>query len=139
MKHFMIYLFVFFCVWGECSLAIAETQWDGEFSVEELGEKLNDGSQVFLRYDFKINSKNNHAFLSMTTWHAGIPCIGDYYLKTTSDILELYYSNIEKNACPYPSPQFKIKIKGNKYYIKSRLFAYAGRGKWLPLEHITSK
>ncbi|MDI5823543.1 hypothetical protein MJI95_39460, partial [Salmonella enterica subsp. enterica serovar Kentucky] len=40
--------------------------------VEELGEELNDGSQVFLQYNLKIDSKNNRASLSMTTWHAGI-------------------------------------------------------------------
>ena len=139
MKRLFMFLFISSCLWSEYSFAVAKTQWDGDFSVEELGEQLNDGSQVFLRYDFKINSKDNHAFLSMTTWHAGITCIGDYSLKINSGILELYYSGVEKNSCPYPSPQFEIKIKGKQYYIKGKMFSYSRPDKWLPLEHILPK
>ena len=139
MIFFIKYLFVFSCLWSEYSFAVAEIQWDGDFRVEELGEQLNDGSQVFLQYNLKINSENNHASLSMTTWHAGITCIGDYSLKNKSGILKLYYSGVEKNACPYPSPQFEIINKGKEYYIKGKIFSYSQPGKWLPLEHITSK
>ncbi|MGM5105199.1 hypothetical protein ACS4Y5_18020 [Salmonella enterica] len=81
MSDFIKYLFIFPCLWCANSFAITQTQWDGNFRVEELGEQLNDGSQVFLQYNLKIDSKNNRASLSMTTWHAGITCIGDYSLK----------------------------------------------------------
>ncbi|ECF3155629.1 hypothetical protein ACVUCS_004429 [Salmonella enterica subsp. enterica] len=139
MKFFMRYLIVLSCLWGECSLAIAETQWDGDFTIEVLGEQLNDGSQVFLQYDFTINSKNNHASLSMTTWHAPFTCIGDYSLKVKSGVLELYHLGVEKNSCPYPSPQFEISRKGGRYYIKGKQFPYSSPGEWLPLEHIVPK
>lgn len=139
MRKFIKYLFVFFCLWSEYSSAVAETQWDGDFRVEEFGEQLNDGSQVFLQYNLNINSENNHASLSMTTWHAGITCIGDYSLKIKSGILGLYYSGVEKKMCPYPSPQFEIKNKGNEYYVKGAMFSYSRPGEWLPLAHIVPK
>ncbi|EAX4494363.1 hypothetical protein IRT14_003098, partial [Salmonella enterica] len=112
MSDFIKYLFIFPCLWCANSFAITQTQWDGNFRVEELGEQLNDGSQVFLQYNLKIDSKNNRASLSMTTWHAGITCIGDYSLKINSGVLALYYNGDEENACPYPSPQFEISNKG---------------------------
>lgn len=58
----------------------------------------------------------------MTTWHAGITCIGDYSLKINSGVLALYYNGDEENACPYPSPQFEISNKGKAYYIKGKCF-----------------
>lgn len=136
--YIIIYFFVFCCLWGKYSFAVNENQWDGDFRVEEFGEQLNDGSQVYLQYNLTINIKNNHASLFMTTWHAGIKCIGDYSLKIKSGILELYYSGVEKNACPYPSPQFETNRKENTYYIRGSVFSYSLPGKWLPLEHIPS-
>ncbi|EDP9480612.1 hypothetical protein XT96_003017 [Salmonella enterica subsp. enterica serovar Havana] len=139
MGDFIKYLFIFSCLWSANSFAITQTQWDGNFRVEELGEQLNDGSQVFLQYNLKIDSKNNRASLSMTTWHAGITCIGDYSLKINSDVLALYYNGDEENACPYPSPQFEISNKGKAYYIKGKMFSYSQPGEWLPLKRITLK
>ncbi|EOX8477469.1 hypothetical protein AIT98_000574 [Salmonella enterica subsp. indica] len=139
MKSFIKYFFVFSCLWSELSFAVGETQWDGDFTIEELGEQLNDGSQVFLRYNFKINSKNNYASLSMTTWHAPFTCIGEYYLKVDAGILKLYYLGVEKKLCPYPSPQFEISRKGTSYYIKGMQFSYSLPGKWLPLQKVIRK
>lgn len=134
MKFFMRYLIFLSYLWSECSLAIAETQWDGDFTIEVLGEKLIDGSQVFLQYDFTINSKNNNASLSMTTWHAPFTCIGDYSLKVKSGVLELHHLGADKDSCPYPSPQFEISRKGENYYVKGRQIPYSTAGKWLPLQ-----
>ncbi|HGG3714107.1 TPA: hypothetical protein ACJF08_004584, partial [Salmonella enterica subsp. enterica serovar Typhi] len=75
----------------------------------------------------------------MTTWHAGITCIGDYSLKINSGVLVLYYNGDEENACPYPSPQFEISNKGKEYYIKGKMFSYSQPGEWLPLKRITLK
>lgn len=47
MGDFIKYLFIFTFLWSANSFAITETQWGGNFRVEELGEQLNDGSQVF--------------------------------------------------------------------------------------------
>lgn len=137
MESFIKYLFIFSCLWSINSFAVAETQWDGDFRIEEFGEQLNDGSQVFLQYNLKINSKNNHASLSMSTWHAPITCIGDYSLKAKAGVLELYYTSGNKNSCPYPSPQFEISNKGYVYYIKGKIFSYSKPDKWLPLERHT--
>lgn len=139
MRRFIAYLLVVSCFWSAHSFAVAKTPWDGDFTIELFGEKLIDGSQVFLQYDFTINSENNHASLSMTTWHAPITCIGDYSVKVKSDVLELYHLGIEKNSCPYPSPQFEISRKGNDYYIKGRQFSYSSPDEWLPLRRITPK
>ncbi|EEO8160976.1 hypothetical protein G7D50_003375 [Salmonella enterica] len=139
MSDFIKYLFIFPCLWCANSFAITQTQWDGNFRIEELGEQLNDGSQVFLQYNLKIDSKNNRASLSMTTWHAGITCTGDYSLKINSGVLALYYNGDEENVCPYPSPQFEISNKGKTYYIKGKMFSYSQPGEWLPLKRITLK
>lgn len=137
MKYVVNFLFIFSCLWSESSLAIVKTPWDGDFRVEEFGEHLNDGSQVFLQYNFKINIKNNHASLFVTTWHALATCIGDYSLKTKSGILELYYTGTERKLCPYSSPQFEISRKGKNYYIRSNIFSYhSPKNKWVPLKHV---
>ncbi|HAW0505547.1 hypothetical protein [Escherichia coli] len=139
MKGFVKYLLVFSCLWNEHSFAVGETQWDGDFTIKEFGEQLNDGSQVYLRYNLNIDSKKNHASLSMTTWHAILKCTGDYSLKIKPDILELHHSDSENLDCPYPSPQFEITRKGKNYYIKGSVFSYSLPGKWLPLQKVIQK
>lgn len=139
MKFFMRYLIAFSCLWSGGSLATVETQWDGDFTIKEFGEQLNDGSQVYLRYNLNIDSKKNYASLSMITWHAILICTGDYSLKIKPDILELYHSDSENSDCPYPSPQFEITRKGKNYYIKGSVFSYSPSGKWLPLQKVIQK
>jgi hypothetical protein len=130
-KHF----FFSFCLWSGASIAAMSSQWDGDYKVEQYGEKLIDGTQVYLQYNLKIDSQNEKATVIMSSWHAPISCIGNYDLKNESGRLILYYSsNNEKSDCIYSSPQFEMKMKGKGYYIKGSVFAYSSPGEWLLLK-----
>lgn len=138
MKYHKIYLLALCSLWTTHSFGTSVSQWDGDFKIEELGETLIDGSRVSMDYFFKIDSQKNYAHLSMVTWHALIPCEGDYTLSVKDNILQLHYAGEAKETgCVYPAPQFEVTKKREKYYIRGPLFSYAPKGKWLQLEKYT--
>lgn len=140
MKYFLSCVFILSSFWNGGALAMGATSWEGEFGIEQRGEELIDGTQVLLQYLIKIDSKNNRASLSMTTWHAPISCTGDYSIENKAGVLRLHYSGGNENdACPYPSPQFEISKKRGAYFIKSTMFSYSSPGQWLRLKKLTSK
>ncbi|MBF7997625.1 hypothetical protein [Rahnella laticis] len=139
MKHIVGISFAFFCLWSVNAHAEVSPLWNGHYRVEQFGEKLIDGSQVYIQYDFQIDSKNDQASVAMTTWHAPISCIGNYNIRNDSEVLALQYSAENKDSdCHYSAPQFEIKRKGNDYYVKGTIFTYSSSGEWLRLKKISS-
>lgn len=81
MKHIVGISFSFFCLWSVNAHAEVSPLWNGHYRVQQFGEKLIDGSEVYIQYDFQIDSKNDQASVAMTTWHAPISCVGNYNIK----------------------------------------------------------
>lgn len=122
---FMISIFVF------SSSASDLAQQNGRYFLELNGEKLADGSQVYLRYDIDISDNQTKANIKITTWHAPISCDGNYDIeKNNGEYLLKYLGG--SDGCAYPSPQFHLLKKGSNMYIKGMPLVY-GQGQWLKL------
>lgn len=58
-------------------------------------------------------------------------CDGNYIVTNKDDVLYLSWNtsaNGKKYFCEYPSPQFKIKIKSNGFYLNSQFLN--DKSKW---------
>lgn len=85
-------------------------------------EELIDSGESSQVYIFYIDK--DKAFLKIKSWHSFYSCDGDYTITNKGDIIYLSW-NVSDNGkdyfCDYPSPQFKIKIKKNKFYLSGQL------------------
>lgn len=131
MMRFIIY-FVFITAVSFAYAKGDQTQRiDGKYYVEQYGEKLIDGSQVYLKYNIDINNNGKTASIKIITWHAPIVCDGDFTIKNEKGMFLLSFIGA-KNSCMYPSPQYEIKRVNNKLYIRGRAMAYS-QEIWLKL------
>ena len=128
---FLISLFV-------CSSSASDrVQPNERYFLEMNGEKLADGSQVYIRYDLVILDNQKKANIKITTWHAPISCDGNYDIeKNNGEYLLKYLGG--SDGCAYPSPQFHLLKKGSNMYIKGMPLVY-GQGQWLKLKRSKNK
>ncbi|HHQ4525753.1 TPA: hypothetical protein ACSP1O_003690, partial [Aeromonas veronii] len=71
-----------------------------------------------------FNINGDKAFLQIKSWHSMYSCDGNYIVTNKDDIIYLSWNtsvNGKEYSCQYPSPQFKIKIKSNKFYLNGQL------------------
>ena len=121
-----------------CSLAQNKnvSSWDGAYFFEQTGETLIDGSQVYIRTDIKISDNGRAAAVKMSTWHAMINCDGPYEGVEKNGVLALSYKGHAGN-CNESAPQYEIKKRKGKLYIKGEIIFYA-EGKWVTLSPVKS-
>lgn len=85
-------------------------------------EELIDGSAASQTYIF--NLEGDKAFLKIKSWHSMYSCDGSYIAKNINGIILLSW-NASANGkiyfCDSPSPQFKIKMENNKFYLNGQL------------------
>ncbi|WP_323995073.1 hypothetical protein [Aeromonas hydrophila] len=85
-------------------------------------EELIDGGVASQTYIF--NFDGDKAFLKIKSWHSMYSCDGNYVAINENGTISLSW-NVSVNGkdylCDSPSPQFKIKIKNNKFYLNSQL------------------
>jgi hypothetical protein len=118
-----------------CSSSAADrVQHNERYFLEMNGEKLADGSQVYIRYDISISDGQKKANIKITTWHAPISCDGSYDVeKNNGEYLLKYLGGAD--GCAYPPPQFHLLKKGSNMYIKGMPIVY-GQGQWLKLSRL---
>ena len=112
------------------------SSWDGEYYFEQTGETLIDGSQVYIRTDIKISDDGRAAVVKMHTWHAMSRCVGPYEGAEKDGVLSLTYKGTVDN-CRKPAPQYEIKKRKGKLYIRGEIIVYA-EGKWTMLSSVKS-
>ena len=114
-----IFIFIFSFIFPVETFSSA---FNKKLILNQKQEELIDGSMASQTYIFDFDG--NKAFLKIKSWHSMYSCDGNYVAINNNGIISLSW-NVSVNGkdyfCDSPSPQFKIKVKNNKFYLNSQL------------------
>lgn len=125
-KKVMVFIFIFISFF---SVKVYSSVLSAKLILNQKQEELIDGGSASQSYMFNIFG--DKAFLEIKTWHSMYSCDGNYVVTNKGGVIYLSWdasANGKDYFCDYPSPQFKIKIKNNKFYLNSELLN--GKGEW---------
>lgn len=120
------WFFICFCFFSVKAYSIV---LNTKLIINQKQEELIDGGAASQTYIFNING--DKAFLKIKSWHSMYSCDGNYIVTNKDDIVYLSWNtsaNGKEYFCEYPSPQFKIKMKSNGFYLNSQLLN--DKSKW---------
>lgn len=115
----MVLIFIFSCVFP---VEAFSSVFNKKLILNQKQEELIDGSVASQTYIFDFDG--NKAFLKIKSWHSMYSCDGSYVAINNNGIISLSWDvsvNGKDYFCDSPSPQFKIKVKNNKFYLNSQL------------------
>lgn len=115
----MVLILIFYCFF---STEVFPSVFNKRLILNQKQEELIDGGVASQIYIFDFNG--DKAFLKIKSWHSMYSCDGNYVAINENGIISLSW-NVSVNGkyyfCDYPSPQFKIKIKNNEFYLNGQL------------------
>ncbi|MCX7127808.1 hypothetical protein [Aeromonas sp.] len=123
-RKVMSLVFIFFF-----SVKASSSVLNTKLTLNQKQETLIDGAAASQTYIFNIDGSK--AFLKIKSWHSMYSCDGNYIVTNKGGIISLSWNksaNGKDYFCEYPSPQFKIKMKNNKFHLNSQLLN--GKNEW---------
>lgn len=110
---------ILFCLF---SVNAYSSVFNKKLILNQKQEELIYGGVASQTYIF--NFDGDKAFLKIKSWHSIYSCDGNYVAINENGTISLSWNvsvNGKDYSCDSPPPQFKIKIKNNKFYLNSQL------------------